>query len=269
VPLPAPTLVAAQAVLGFAYPSRDTRRDERFIQAASEAFPHVVNRVMLTPETGIQTPHLLLASTSSQLAVSALQADFQVRFYDEYIDDVERGIDYVRAKLATTLAAFEASGTEVASIGVIVTLHFKHEDGQPSPVEHLRDVHLRSDVRVEDLQDIVVRIALRLRDIYYLNITISNYETRALERPVTPAMPMVRIRPWEGRVEESGLEMALDMNNVLEARTQQADPRVTSVALDSVANVLRGVATSHGPRFLETGEISVGEIVESSQASTA
>lgn len=269
MPLPTPTLVSAHGVLGFAYPSRDASRDERFIQAVSEAFPHIANRVMLSSDAGLQSPHLVLASTSSQLAVSALQADFQVRFYDEYLDDLERGITYARDKLSTAVVAFEASGTEVASVGVIVTLHFKHEEGQVAPVEHLRNVHLRSHVDVDDLQDVIVRIALRLRDTYFLNITLSNYETRTLERAVTPAMPMVRIRPWEGRIDEVGLEMTLDINNALEARTQRADPRVTTVALDSVASVLGEVASNAGPRFLETGEISVSQIVDSSQTSSA
>lgn len=50
---------------------------------------------MLPAEAPPQSPHLILGSSSSQLAISVAQADFEVRFYGDYLDDIARGLEYV------------------------------------------------------------------------------------------------------------------------------------------------------------------------------
>ena len=91
-------------------------------------------------------------------------------------------------------------------------------------------------------------MAIRLRDTYYVNFTLSNSEARALERPIMPGALMV-IRGWEGRLDDVGLELAVDINNNLEARVAQRDPEVTLDGLRAVTGLLRDVATSSGPAF--------------------
>src|SRR5262245_27342092 len=97
------TFEMAHAVLQFPSMVRDPARDEAFIAAVADQFPNVISRQALPAETPPVTPHLVLASSSSQLAISAIQADFEVRFYGEYITEVERGLDYVEQKLTSIL----------------------------------------------------------------------------------------------------------------------------------------------------------------------
>ncbi len=110
-----------------------------------------------------------------------------------------------------------------------------------------------------------MRLAFPLRDTYFLNFTMNNYESRVLERPVMPGVALIGVRPWEGRVMETGVELTLDMNNVLEARLHQAEPHVTQVALDSIAQTLQYVMTSAGPHFVETGELSLDDVIRASE----
>jgi hypothetical protein len=255
--------VSAQGVLGFAYPIFDASQVEKFIPLVSSAFPHVLNR---TPgQADPRTPHLVVASSSSQLAASKIQADFQVRFYDALANDVPRGIAYVHDKLDVAVQAFIECEVPLVALGVIVTLHFATNDA-PNPVAHLRDVHLQTDVDVQDLQDVVVRFAVRLRNTYFLNFTMSNYESRSLQRPVTAGVPLA-VRPWEGELTETGLELTIDMNNVLEAREQGTDPRVTSVALNAVTSTLEYVATEAGIALLDTGTFDINSILAASEPS--
>lgn len=51
----------------------------------------------------------MIASTSSQLAVSTSQADFQVHFYGDYETDIPRAMRYVRDKLKAVRRAYEAA----------------------------------------------------------------------------------------------------------------------------------------------------------------
>ena len=243
---------------------QDPGRDEAFTSTVRSEFPNVLNRVALPPEAPSNTPHITLASTSSQLAVSRAQADFEVRFYGDYLGDAGRGLEYVERKLATVFAGFRAVDRVISVIGLIGTLHFSYAGREDRPVDHILNTHLRTAVDPGEVQDALARVAVRLRDTYFVNLTLSNYETRTLERPLMPGL--LRVRPWEGRVEDHGLELAVDVNNNLEGRTLQRDPQVTLDGLRAVTNLLRDVATDSGPRFAETGEVSVERLTGRSMA---
>jgi hypothetical protein len=253
-------------VLQFANPlPRDPARDEAFIAAVRGEFPNLVNRTLLPAESPPFTPHIMLASTSSQLAVSSAQADFEVRFYGEYLTDIQHGLQYVERKLDTVLAGFDAAGNSVAMIGLIATLHFSFRDMEGAePAAHILGTHLRTPVDASEVQDALARVALKLRDTYFVTLTLSNYETRVLERPIMPGLSFVRVRPWEGRVDDRGLELVIDINNNLEARAGNADPVVTAEGVRAVAGVLREIATTSGPDFAETGRLSAAALTLSS-----
>jgi hypothetical protein len=266
LPLPSSTLTAAHGVLGLRdFRTRDAGRDEAFIAAVRSEFPNVLNRVSLPVEAPPNAPHLVLASTSSQLAISSVQADFEVRFYGDYLNDVGRALEFVERKLGAVFAGFQVVDEPIASVGLIGTLNFSFAGRDDRPVDHILQTHLRTPVDLAQVEDAVARVAVRLRDTYFLNLTLSNYERRALERPLMPGA-MMRVRPWEGRVDDTGLELTLDINNNLEARAHQRDPEVTLGGLHAITGLLRDVATESGPRFAETGELSTERLTASSMA---
>jgi hypothetical protein len=237
---------------------RGAGRDEAFIAAVRDEFPNVLNRSMLPVEAPPTTPHITLASTSSQLAVSSMQADFEVRFYGDYLTDIGMGLEYVERKLNAMLAGFAAVETPASMIGLIATLHFSFEDveGDDTPAAHILRTHLRSTIQPDEVQDALARVAVKLRDTYFVTLTLSNYETRTLERPLMPGMPAIRIRPWEGRVDDVGLELSIDINNNLEARVRREDPVVRTDGIRAVTGVLREIATDSGPEYAKTGAVS-------------
>lgn len=269
--LPAPCFMLAHAVLQPANPvPRDAARDAVFIDAVRDEFPNVTTHQVLPPEALITAPHLVLASSSAQLAVSSAQLDFEVRFYGDYLADVERGLEYVERKLLSIVRAMNAVGSPPAVIGLIGTLHFSFKDrGGLGPAEHILRTHLRGDVPPETLQDAMTRIAVKVRDTYFVTMSLSNYESRVLERPFMPGLGPVRVRPWEGRIEDQGLELTLDINNGLEARTRKEDPLVTEDGVHAVTQLLREVATTTGPVFAESAEISIEALATSSEAASS
>lgn len=163
-------------------------------------------------------------------------------------------------------AGYEVLGQAPAMVGLIATLHFSGEelDGL-TPARHILNNLLTTDVEPEDaVQDAVARIAVRLRDTYFVTLALSNYEERSLERPILPGMGPIRIRPWEGRVADVGLELVIDINNNLEAQTQREDPVVTDEGIGAVTSLLREVALTTGAQFAETGRVSVKALTASS-----
>lgn len=266
MPFPAPTFLAAHGVLQPAnLTPRDPAQDEAFIAAVRGEFPNIINRTLLPLDAPPLAPHITLASTSSQLVISSGQADFEVRFYGEYLTDIQRGLEYVERKLEAVLLGFQARGTPVSVIGLIATLHFSFKDMEgEEPAAHVLRTHLRLDVDQSEVQDALARVAFKLRDTYFVTLTLSNYESRVLERPIMPGQSVVRIRPGEGRLDDYGLELVIDINNNLEARANQVDPVVTAEGLHAVVGILREVATSSGSDFAETGRMSAEALTLSS-----
>jgi len=246
--------------------SRDPETAERFIAGVRNEFPNILGRQVLPPEAPIQAPHVTLASSSSQLAVSSAQADFEVRFYGGFLDDLDLALEYVERKVLAVLAGFTAVSVEPMMIGIIGTLHFSLEDlDHAKTLAYILRTHVRNDIDPGQVQDVNLRIGVRVRDTYFVNMTVAAYESRILERPLMPGMPAIRVRPWEGRVDDVGIELTLDINN-LESRAQQADAVVTEEGVRAVVRLLREVTLTTGPRFAETGEVSTEALTASSHA---
>jgi hypothetical protein len=260
------TFHVAHAVLGYRDPMpRDPSLGERLVAAVRDEFPNVLNRSLLPPEVPVQTPHIVLASSSSQLAVSAAQADFEVRFYGEYPEDIEKGLGYVERKLLSTLEGLKSIDVAPATLGLIGTFHLSFRERDESAAAHILRTHLRTEVDPNQVQDALARVALKVRDTYFVTLTLGNYESRSFERPLLPGLQHIRIRPWEGRVEDHGLELTLDINNNLEARVKREDPIVSEDGVRAVIQMFREVATSAGPAFAETGQVSTDALTASSQ----
>lgn len=265
VPLSAPRFRVAHAVLQFSNRVyRDPGRDETFIAAVEQEFPNVLSRTFLPPEAPLLTPYVTLASTSSQLSLSTLQADFEVRFYGDYVTDVERALEYVERKLDAVLRAFASVDVAVETIGVIGTLHFSTMDDNLSPAQHILRTHLRPMVDESSVQDAIARVAVKVRDTYFVTLTISNYESRVMEQALMPGVQALPMRPWDGLPDDVGLELVLDINNHLESRVSHHRPRVTIDGVRATTRLLREIATSTGPTFAETGKISMRDLEASS-----
>jgi hypothetical protein len=263
--LPSAKLFLAHAVLGFAKPMpRDPSEVEKLTEQLRPAFPNLLARPLLPPEAPPQTPHLTLASTSAQVAVSALQADFQVPFYGDYLEDTSRSIEYIEAKVLAILGGLEALEVPVMTVGLIGTIRFSFGVDGPSAVDHILGTHLKLDVDASAVQDALARVAVRVRDTYYVTMTLSNYESRLLERPFLPNMQAVTVRRWEGKINDRGLDLNLDINNGLEGMTLGRDPEVTEEGVRAVTRMFKEVAEHAAPTFVENGRVDVDSLVASS-----
>jgi hypothetical protein len=133
-------------------------------------------------------------------------------------------------------------------------------------VDHVLATHLKLDVDAADVQDALARVAVRVRDTYYVTMTVSNYESRLIDRPFLPNMQAVTVRRWEGQVNDLGVQLDLDINNALEGLTLERDPVVTEDGVHAVVRMFKEVATSAAPVFVETGRVDVENLVASSSA---
>jgi hypothetical protein len=247
---------------------RDQLKDEKFIAAVRDEFPNVLQRTVLPPEVPLGTPHLVLASSSSQLAFSATQIDFEVRFYGDLVEDVEQALEYVERKLSSILRGVTAIEGSPVILGLIGTVHIPFRSTESSPAEHILHTHLKTEVDPALIQDAMARLAVKVRDTYFVTVTLSNYELRSWTSP--PIMPgsmvPIRVRPWDGHVDEVGLELTVDINNNLEGYRTQSDPEVTPEGIRSTMSILRAFTTTVGVPYAESGSLSVDQLEAESLA---
>jgi hypothetical protein len=261
--LPPPRFMAAHGVLGLpALLPRDPGLDEALIGALRQEFPNVVLRQPPLAAMPNEGPRIVLASTSSQLVISPNQADFEVRFYGEYPSDPDQCLGYLHRKMEAVRQGFAAVDLLPANIGVVANLRFNFDQIDESPVAHILDTHLRTRIDAQNVEDAVARLALKVRDKYFVSLRVANYEARVVQRPVMlgDIQPMI-VKPWEGTVEDAGVLLTVDINNVLENKVVQEDAEVTADGLANVIELLKQVASTAGPQFVETGEVSMDVLV--------
>lgn len=265
MPFPTPRLLAAQAIMRTADPlGPDDYREEKFIAALGEEFPRILNR-QRAGDLPPQFPHLTLGSSSSQLAVAQAQVDFNVGFYGELVESPAQARGYLERKLRAIYDAFGAIDESVSMFAVIATLQFSATGTDIDPVGHMLQAHLRTGVPAAEVQDAESRIALRLRDTYYANLTLKNYELKQVLRPVNPMAGPVVIRPWEGTVTDHGWQLLVDINNNLEAQTRRENPVVTDVGLGEALRILDDFLAGAGAGYVETGSIDISDLAGAGQ----
>lgn len=259
-----PRFVLAHAVLGLPEPlAQNPAVDDAFMASVAHEFPNLMSRQPVLPNVPVVGPRLILASKSSQLALSAGQADFEVGFYGAYIDDIEKGLEYVGRKLDAVRQGFEAVKQTPANVGVVTKFNFSLKESGGDGAAHILSTHLRSAVDPGDVQDATARIAFKVRDKYFASFAVGNYETRVWQRPIFPGMAQtVAIKPWEATLQDFGIELTVDINNGLEGRVQEADAEVSEQGVAAVLAMLGKAARDAGPRFVESGDVQIADLVE-------
>jgi hypothetical protein len=261
VPLPEPVLTAARAVFNLPEPiQRRPDQDEIFIAAVREEFPTVAARQYLPPETPMVVPHLVVQSTASRAAVSAVGCEFETRFYGEYREDRERCFDYLRRKLRALLAGWEAVGSRPSFFGLILNGNVSFTNEEMTPAQYIIDHHLRSDADPDLVQDAVVKIALRHAERFFVTVQLANYEIKDVERPMFPGQQIIQVRPWEGRIQDVGIEISVDVNNRLESIVREHDPEVGEEDLLTITHLVERVMTRARASFIETGTLNIDEL---------
>ena len=252
-----PTFEIGKVVFGLPYPlSRRPDLDDLFIRAVRDAFPVVANRQTLAPDAPAQIPHLHLQSTASRLAVSAVGAELEARFYGDYVTDYARCREYLRSKASSVIQAWMSTGEVLPSfVGVILSANYSTQADGINPVVHLLATHMRVNAPGDATQDAMVRVGVRLSDRYFVTITLSNYESKLVDRPIFPGQ-LLQVKPWEGSIADVGISAQFDINNRLEAISQRRDPRVNAEELNSIFDVLdRTVASNR--RYIEAGDFNL------------
>ena len=253
--LPQPRFVVARGVFELANPGpRTPDQDEAFIRAVQEEFPNVASRQLLPPGVPPSIPYLALQSTASRLAISPVGSELETRFYgDDYVADADRCLQYLGRKLDAILAGWLAIERPPSFLGVVTTLNlsFADRDDLGRPAQFILERHLRQEIDPDNLQDAQLRLSLRAGETHFATLAVANYESRMYERPVFSGQQLLQVRPWEGRVDDTGIELTVDVNNKLALINQQGEVTVDADQLHETMALLRRIIERAPEDFVE------------------
>ena len=257
--------IAARGIVAVPRPTQDPNRDEAFIRAVRGEFPTLVTRQVLPAGVPPNVARVHLASTSSQLTVSAMQAEFAVQFYGTLLDDTDGALAYIERKMRAVLEGMvEAAGADdlqPTTIGLIANVHLsRNDEAIGSETAELVGRLLAVDAAGE-IEDAFVRVGLRVGGTHFVSLVASNYQQRGIQRMILPGLP-VTLDPWDGEVTDHGIELVVDVNNRLGAITAGAWAPVGQADLDEAIRLLRVGVLTVGQRFALEGVLDTAPFAE-------
>jgi hypothetical protein len=265
MPLPDPNINGSHCALTGLLDRPVPRTESTSAQLAaalSSEFPSPGPIVPLPSGAPDDLPHMILRSRSSEVTFSSVQADFEVRFYDNYRRSFANTREYVLNKTRAILAAWESIGADPVFAEARLSLQYSmHEHPDlPRAAAHLVGTHLRNPIPPEHLQDATIVLSLHLADHYSVVLNIGTFEARTITRQMLAGTGQSVIRPWEGTVTDSGLQLEIAVSNRFYAVHRREHPRVTVEELEAVVNLAWRFGEHHAPALMETGSIDVAAL---------
>ncbi len=213
----------------------------------------------LPPEAPEEVPFLILPGRSSQIFFSQVQADIQLEFHDHYETKGELCKTLVAERMERLLRAWAAVGAEPVWQGLIITLRAPTEEA----ADHIFEALLRPEDGRDSVHEAKVQLVLRLRDRYFVNLSVSQYEHRTITREVTGAGGQLGpIRPWEGEVTGRGLELTVDINNRYRALVEKRHTIVDAEQIVAMNDLAWQIVEQIARPYAIEGVLNVAAIEE-------
>lgn len=265
MPLPDPNINGSHCALTVLLDRPVPRTESTSTQLAavlSSEFPSPGPVLPLPPGAPDDLPHMILRGRSSEVTFSSVQADFEVRFYDDYRSSFANTREYVLNKTRAILAAWQSIGAQPVFAEAQLSLQYpmhEHPD-LPGAAAHLVETHLRNPIPAEHLEDARIVLSLHLADHYLLVLNIGVFEARTITRQAVAGTRQSVVRPWEGTVTDSGLQLEITVSDRYYAVHRREHLRVTVEELEAVVNLAWRFGEHHATALMETGSIDVAAL---------
>jgi hypothetical protein len=190
---------------------------------------------------------------------SQLQADIELQFHDHYETRGELCKTLVAERMERLLRAWGTVGAEPVWQGLVITLRASTD----AAASHIFETQLQVDEDTDGLHDAKVQLGLRLRDKYFVNLTVGGYEHRTITREVTGAGgPLGPIRPWEGEVTEQGLALTVDINNRYGALVEKRHTVVDAEQIQAMNDLAWQIVEQVAKPYATEGVLNAAAIEE-------
>ncbi|MCK9250030.1 MAG: hypothetical protein M0P31_13785 [Solirubrobacteraceae bacterium] len=253
---------AARIVLEYPGGARDSGKDERFIEAVRGTFPHQLQRQLLPTDAPPNLVHLALASTASQVSVSATAVELNVQFFGDFRAGQVKALAYLREKAQALFAGASSTYGTPVSIGIVKNISFETRlDDESSATALLADHHVRYGVPAHMVQEGGTRVALKVPPRHFVTLGAEVYEIRNMDRPLIPGVP-VTLYPWQANVAERGIEVSVDVNSRYASYLARDLVVADGETLESTFRLLEFIASDVAPQFAGQGTIDYKRVAE-------
>jgi len=160
-----------------------------------------------------------LNSTSSKLLLLPNRFALNTReYFGNFRDDYNLCHEYLSNKARLIFKVAKSTiGSPVRFLAAITKIYisFNGLKIQKSPEDFIADKFLKD--QKENVEHLKINWGLRKKDKYFISTTISNFITRAVEKPTSGDAKEISVKLHELREVDKGLELIVDVNTKLDA----------------------------------------------------
>jgi hypothetical protein len=179
-----------------------------------------------------EIPYVMFQGANAQFAFSQIQLDYEATFTGTYRKDYGQCKDFVAKKAAALLGAWEKVDAHPVWETLAITLHASTGDlDQLVALQHISETLLHTDTSDDMLAGVGINYSLHVLSKYNATISVSEYERRHVEQHLTPGVAAKPIRPWEAKLTDRGLQVAVEVNNRYGAMLEEKHTRVVGSEL--------------------------------------
>ena len=184
-----------------------------------DAVVREIPREALRVHRGREGYQLLSPQGSTQGSLTPWQLRLHTHFFDGFEEPEAHGRrdPYFLRKLAAVAEALQKQGASLSFVGVTQRARARLDpDMQDEARQAVREALVQGRGLLSasaELYDFSLRVSRYLGDSGFFNTTVSWYQTRVYRDTPLPPGQAVLLQPWQGEVEEEGIELLFDMNN--------------------------------------------------------
>lgn len=236
---------------------RDEQADRALVAAFSSEYNHAALPKAVPPD---EEPPLILESRGGPLVFTRVQADLEVQFYGGHQTSAELCRNYFGDKMLRLLKVWQEVGAQPVWATIVIALKAPFEEGSDNPGAHLRDTYLSDGLADSAVHDVKAQLGIRVAEHYFVNLAVSPYEAKQVTRTGTSNSVTGVIRPWEGDITETGIDLNVEVNNRLRANVLRQHSRVDADELREMNDLSWDLVAHTATPFIRDGQLDLSRV---------
>jgi hypothetical protein len=200
---------------------------------------------------------LILESRGGQITITNNQATLDVTFYGGHQTDPDACRGFFGDKMLALLKAWNSVGARPVWANVMITLKASFGNEPDRAGAYIRDNLLAEAVTDDAVYDVKAQLGIRVANHYFINLSVSPYEAKQVRRNATGSSVTAVIRPWEGEVTDTGIDLNVETNNRLLADVLQRHSPVDADELREMNELSWDFVAHVATPFVRDGQLDL------------
>jgi hypothetical protein len=190
------------------------------LKQAQKSYSATLQLLNVPPQAPPEAPRLLFLAPAFNANIGLNRMDMMIFIPDQVKSNIDSCLDYCYKTTTVFAHLLLNEALKYQWCGVITTLNYPAKDGvRPSikTIERILPYITKIDSHGRDIASFNFQIGFK-EPPYFKNITLHGYDLVNMQFPVGENSMLQQIKPEEADIEESGISILVDINNIPQKR---------------------------------------------------